>query len=293
MVGRSHVGKMNRAKVQLAALSLVIVLLLALVVGTDVRLNQVGADVKVVKVGVIGSSDDQIWKAVQAELDRRGEHIRIELKPFQDAIYVNQATSNREVDFNAAQHYAYLEDDVKTNHYQLAVLGNTYISPMNLYSQRYAKPSQFQDGDRVAIPNNATNMGRALKVLADAKLIGLRDPKATNPLPEDVVDNPKHLRIEQVDPAGILNLLPDYAGGVTNANFVVDAGRSVHDAIHEVPYDLQNPANKPYINIIVTTKDQRDNPTYAAVVRAYHSKPVADTIVRVYKGACLPAFKVS
>ena len=46
-------------------------------------------------------------------------------------------------------------------------------------------------------------------------------------------------------------------------------------------------------NIIVTTKDQRNNPTYAAVVRAYHSKPVADTIVRVYKGACLPAFKVS
>ncbi|MCT6901512.1 MAG: MetQ/NlpA family ABC transporter substrate-binding protein [Bifidobacterium sp.] len=44
---------------------------------------------------------------------------------------------------------------------------------------------------------------------------------------------------------------------------------------------------------MVTTKDQRDNPTYAAVVRAYHSKSVADTIVRVYKGACLPAFKVS
>jgi len=130
VVGRNRVGKKNRAKVQLAALSLVIVLLLALVVGTDVRLNQVGAGVKVVKVGVIGSSDDQIWKAVQAELDQRGEHIRIELKPFQDAIYVNQATSNREVDFNAAQHYAYLEDDVKTNHYQLAVLGNTYISPM-------------------------------------------------------------------------------------------------------------------------------------------------------------------
>ena len=67
---------------------------------------------------------------------------------------------------------------------------------------------------------------------------------------------------------------------------------SVHDAIHEVPYDLQNPANKPYINIIVTTSDQQDNPIYAKVVRAYHSKPVADTITRVYKGACVPAFKV-
>lgn len=274
------------------ALSLVMILLLAAVVGADFRLNRASAGTKTVTVGVIGSSDDQIWKTVQEELDRRNEHIRIVLKPFQDAIYVNQATANREVDFNAAQHYAYLEDDVKTNHYKLSVIGDTYISPMNLYSKRYSKPSQFQDGDKVAIPNNATNMGRALKVLADAKLIGLRDPKATNPLPEDVVENPKHLQIEQVDPAGILNLLPDYAGGVTNANFVVDAGKSVHDAIHEVPYDLENPANKPYINIIVTTRDQKDNPTYAKVVSAYHSKPVADTITRVYKGACVPAFKV-
>lgn len=268
------------------------ILLLVAVVGADFRLNRASAGTKTVTVGVIGSSDDQIWKTVQEELDRRNEHIRIILKPFQDAIYVNQATANREVDFNAAQHYAYLEDDVKTNHYKLSVIGDTYISPMNLYSKRYSKPSQFQDGDKVAIPNNATNMGRALKVLADAKLIGLRDPKATNPLPEDVVENPKHLQIEQVDPAGILNLLPDYAGGVTNANFVVDAGKSVHDAIHEVPYDLENPANKPYINIIVTTRDQKDNPTYAKVVSAYHSKPVADTITRVYKGACVPAFKV-
>lgn len=274
------------------ALGLVMILLLAAVVGADFRLNRASAGTRTVTVGVIGSSDDQIWKAVQEELDRRNEHIRIVLKPFQDAIYVNQATANREVDFNAAQHYAYLEDDVKTNHYRLSVIGDTYISPMNLYSRRYSKPSQFQDGDKVAIPNNATNMGRALKVLADAELIGLRDPKATNPLPEDVVENPKHLQIEQVDPAGILNLLPDYAGGVTNANFVVDAGKSVHDAIHEVPYDLENPANKPYINIIVTTRDQKDNPIYAKVVSAYHSKHVADTITRVYKGACVPAFKV-
>lgn len=292
MADRKRAGRKSRARRELVALSLVMILLLAAVVGADFRLNRASAGTKTVTVGVIGSSDDQIWKTVQEELDRRNEHIRIVLKPFQDAIYVNQATANREVDFNAAQHYAYLEDDVKTNHYKLSVIGDTYISPMNLYSKRYSKPSQFQDGDKVAIPNNATNMGRALKVLADAKLIGLRDPKATNPLPEDVVENPKHLQIEQVDPAGILNLLPDYAGGVTNANFVVDAGKSVHDAIHEVPYDLENPANKPYINIIVTTRDQKDNPTYAKVVSAYHSKPVADTITRVYKGACVPAFKV-
>lgn len=292
MVSSRKSTRKSRAKKELIALSLVIIALLSAVVGVNIHLNGASARMQTVTVGVIGSSDDQIWKAVQGELNRRHKKVKIVLKPFQDAIYVNQATSNREVDMNAAQHYAFLRDDVRTNHYKLSVIGDTYISPMNLYSQRYSKPSQFQDGDRVAIPNNATNMGRALKVLADAKLIGLRDPKALNPVPEDVVDNPKHLKIEQVDPAGIFNLLPDYAGGVTNANFVVDAGKSVHDAIHEVPYDLENPANKPYINIIVTTRDQKNNLTYTEVVRAYHSQAVADTITRVYKGACLPAFKV-
>lgn len=290
MAGLKGAGRKRMARIELTLLSVCMVAVLVLIFATSARLNRTQSGTRTVTVGVIGSSDDQIWKAVQAEMDRRGDGIRIVLKPFQDAIYVNQATSNGEVDMNAAQHYAYLEDDVKTNHYQLAVLGNTYISPMNLYSRRYSKPSQFHEGDRVAIPNNATNMGRALKVLADAGLVGLRDPQAVNPVPEDVVENPKHLKIEQVDPASILNLLPDYAGGVTNANFVVDGGMSVHDAIHEVPYDLDNPANKPYINIMVTTRAHKDDPDFKKIVAAYHSKPVADTITRVYKGACLPAF---
>ncbi|AKV56116.1 ABC transporter substrate-binding protein [Bifidobacterium actinocoloniiforme DSM 22766] len=267
-----------------------IVVALVAVCGVSYRLHGGGQDETEVKIAVIGSSDDQIWKAVQAEMDRRGDKIHVTLKPFQDAIYVNQALNNREVDLNAAQHYAFLENDSKTNGYHLAVLGDTYISPMNLYSKRYKRVSDIPEGAKVAIPNNATNMGRALKVLERAGLITLRDPNTTTPVPEDVRDNPKHLTIEQTDPAGIINLLPDYGGGVVNANFVVDAGMKVTDAIFQVPYDLKDPANHPYVNIIVANADRKDDPVLRKVVAAYHTKAVADTINSIYKGAAVPAF---
>ncbi|BDR52636.1 lipoprotein [Bombiscardovia nodaiensis] len=287
-VGRS--GRKRRAKIELAALSVAIIVALIAICGISYHLHGSQQGKQEVKIAVIGSSDDQIWKAVQAELDRRGSNIQVSLKPFQDAIYLDQVLSNREVDLSAGEHYAFLENDSKTNGYHLAPIGDTYISPMNLYSKRYKRASDFPEGAKVAIPNNATNMGRALKVLERAGLITLRDPKTTTPVPEDVVGNPKHLTIEQTDPAGIINLLPDYAGGVVNANFVIDAGMKVTDAIFQVPYDLKDPANHPYVNIIVANEDQKNNPTYRQIVDAYHSKSVATTINRIYKGASVPAF---
>ncbi|RBP99851.1 MetQ/NlpA family ABC transporter substrate-binding protein [Bifidobacterium xylocopae] len=289
-MARKSSGRKRRAKVELTVLSALIVLALVAVCGVSYRLHGGHEGDTEVRIAVIGSSDDQIWQAVQTELDRRGDRIHITLKPFQDAIYLDQVLSNREVDLNAGEHYAFLESDIKTNGYRLTPIGDTYISPMNLYSKRYRSAHDFPEGAKVAIPNNTTNMGRALKVLERAGLIGLRDPKTTTPVPEDIVDNPNHLVIEQTDPAGIVNLLPDYAGGVVNANFVIDAGMKVTDAIYQVPYDLKDPANHPYVNIIVANSDRRSDPVCRKVVAAYHSKAVADTINRIYKGASVPAF---
>ncbi|BDR55006.1 lipoprotein [Bombiscardovia apis] len=290
MAGSNKAGRKRKAKIELIALSVAIIVALIAICGTSYKLHGGQQGKTEVKIAVIGSSDDQIWQEVQAELDRRGDNIHVVMKPFQDAIYLNQVLSNREVDLNAGEHYAFLENDSATNHYKLSAIGDTYISPMNLYSQRYKKVEDIPEGSKIAIPNNATNLGRALKVLERAGLITLRDPKTTTPVPEDVIGNPKHLIIEQTDPAGIINLLPDYAAGVVNANFVIDAGMKVSDAIFQVPFDLKDPANHPYVNIIVANEDQRNNETYRKIVDAYHSKAVADTINRIYKGASVPAF---
>ncbi|RBP98512.1 ABC transporter substrate-binding protein [Bifidobacterium aemilianum] len=288
--GRSS-NRKRRAKIELTILSAFMVVALVVICGISWRLHAADRGETKVAVSVIGSSDDQIWDAVQQELDRRGDNIHIVLKPFQEANYVDQVLANHEVDISAAVTYAYLANDVKINHYKLAVIGDTYISPMNLYSKRYKSPKNFPDGSKVAIPNNAINMGRALKVLQQAGLIELKDPNAMTPNPEDIISNPKNLDIVQTDPAGIINLLPDYAGGVVNANFVIDAGMSVHEAIFTAPGDLTSPANHPYVNILVAREEDKNNPTYKKVVDAYHTKAVADMTTKIYKGANVPVFK--
>ena len=281
----------KKAKTQLIAVLVAIVVVIAAVIGvTLVRNAHAGSD-KVVTVGVVGNSDDAVWTAVQKKLDSGNAHIKLELKPFQDGIYTNQALANKELDITAFQHYAFLEQEEKEKGYKFTVIGDSYISPLNLYSKKYKSVKDFKPGDKIAIPSNATNTGRALKVLDSAGLIKLKDPNAANPTVDDIVENPSGVQIELNDAAAIINLLPDYAGGITNTNFIIDAGMSTDDAIYQGPDSLTNKAFKEYINVIVANTADKDNPTYKKIVDAYHTKDVADAINKNYKGAVIPAFK--
>lgn len=284
-------NRRTRAKRELVAVSAVMVIVAVLMGLAYVRINRPAQGEREISIGVVGNADEEIWKAVQHELDARNTGLKVRLKSFQYGRYANQALANREIDLNAFQHYAFMEQESRKNGYRFAAIGDTYISPLNLCSKRYSSPDQIRPGDRLAIPNDPIDLGRALKVLDSAGLIRLRDPKAITPVPEDVIDNPRGLVLDQVDPTGIVNVLPDYAAGITNTNFIIDAGMKVDDAIYQVPGGLESPANHPYVNIIVARAADKANPTYATLVSAYHSKYVADAITRYYKGAAVPAFR--
>ena len=245
----------------------------------------------VVKVGVYGNSDDAIWNAVQKELDGEKSGIAIELKPFQDGETINRALASGELDLNAFQHYAYLNQENKDNGYGLVSIGETYVSPLNLYSQRYKKVSEIRPGDKVAIPNDASNIGRALKVLDAAGLIRLKDSTKANPTIDDIASNPSGIDIKLNEGTAIVRLLPDYAAGVITTNVVINAGLKVSSAIYQSPVKSSNKAFKPYVNVIVARHDEKNNATYRKIVDAYHTKSVAAAINKNYKGAVVPVFK--
>lgn len=283
-------SKKARTRTRLIAAAIVAaIVVVGAVAYTLVRSNR-AKGTTVVTVGLVGDSDEEIWKTVQQVLDSQNAGITIETKSFQDGIYANRAQANGELDLTAFQHYAFLEQEISDNGYELSPIGETYICPLNLYSDKYTDVSQFKAGDQVAIPNNATNTGRALKVLDAAGLIQLADNTKENPTVDDIAANPSGIDIQLVDSASIVNLLPDYAGGITNANFIVDAGKSVSDAVFQMNPDASDPALKPYVNIIVAQTSKKDDPTYQKVVDAYHSKAVADVITSSYDGTYVPVF---
>ncbi|MHA8110363.1 MetQ/NlpA family ABC transporter substrate-binding protein [Lactobacillaceae bacterium Melli_B4] len=248
------------------------------------------AKTKTVTVGVLGSTDNPIWKEVNKQL--ASENIKADVKVFSDGNALNQATANGQIDINSFQHYAFMNQEIKQKHYKFAVLGKTYIQPLNIYSKKIKSVKDLKDGDKIAIPNNPTNAGRALKVLEKAGLIKTNPDKGYSPTLTDITSNPKHLKIIEVDPAAIIKLLPDFAAGITNSNFVqTNHMNPERDAIYAIAPNINDPYNKPWINILVTRAAEKDNATFKQVAKAYNSKAVYDLIKKEYKGVDVPAFK--
>ncbi|WEV63441.1 MetQ/NlpA family ABC transporter substrate-binding protein [Bifidobacterium sp. ESL0732] len=280
--------KQTRAKHQLFALLAVILAVVLVVAGINIYRNAKAGKEQTVTVGLVGNSDDAEWKDVQARLDEEHANIKLKYKTFQDGIYANQALANHELDITAFQHYAFLHQEEKEKGYKFTPIGETYISPLNLYSQKYKSVKDFKSGDKVAIPNNTTNLGRSLKVLDSAGLIKLKDNTKADPTTDDIASNPSGIDIELNDPASIINLLPDYAGGITNTNFIVDAGKKPEDAIYAPKLKPGDASFKPYVNIIVANTSDKDNKTFRKIVEAYHTQTVAKQLVKDHN---IPMFK--
>ena len=234
-----------------------------------------------VKIGFVGESDRVIWKPVQEKLSKEG--INIELVSLADYI-PNQALNEGDIDLNAFQHHAYLNDEVSNKGYDLVAIADTYISAMNIYSQKISNVSEVKKGDKVAIPNNPSNKGRALKVLQAAGLIKLKDNAPDNPEISDIAENPLNLDIVEVEAASIYSFLPDVACAVINCNFALDFGLNPgKDFIFQ-----DNPRiydNNMYVNLIAARTEDKDNEIYKKIVDAYHSPEVERVYAEEFKGA--------
>ena len=122
----------------------------------------------VIKLGVVGENNEQ-WDPVIEKLAE--DNIKLELVKFADYSLPNRALNDGEIDLNAFQHYAYLNKDVESNGYKIEAIGETLVAPLGVFSNKIKDLSELKDGDTIAIPNDATNGGRALKVLEAAGVI--------------------------------------------------------------------------------------------------------------------------
>ena len=235
-----------------------------------------------VKVGIIGDSDRIIWQEVISKVAEDG--IEIELITFADYLLPNQALNDGDLDLNNFQHHAFFDNEVNTKGYKLTAIADTCLAAMNIYSQNISNVSEVKSGDKVAIPNDPSNGGRALKVLQAAGLIKLKEDAPYNPEVSDIAENPLNIEIKEVDAGSIYSLLPDVACAVINCNFALSFGLNPsQDAIFE-----DNPTNysgNGYINVIVARTEDKDNETLNKIVKAYQSDEVKEIYATDFKGA--------
>lgn len=273
---------MKRKKILLILAALLVVITFTACGNSDVE-----DEGTTVKVGVVGESNE-MWDPVIEEMAKEG--INIELISFTDYTTPNQALDNGETDLNAFQHYAYLNSEIENYGYDITSIGDTFISAMNIYSDKVSDVSEIGEGAKIALPNDATNEGRALKVLEAAGLIEIDANAGDSPEVSNITNNPLNIELVEVDAGNVYTLLPDVTAAVINCNYALDNGLNPgEDAILEdnVSYYSGNS----YINLIAARKEDANNETYLKIVKAYQSEAVKEIYADTFKGAYIAAWE--
>ena len=235
-----------------------------------------------VKLGVVGSIYEELWAPAQQAL--KDEGVDLQIVQFSDYVTPNNALAYGEIDLNAFQHRIYLESEIENYGYAIENIGNTFIIPLNLYSSKVGSVEELKDGDTVAIPDDLTNGGRALKVLEAAGLITLREGAAFNPTLDDIETYNVGIKIEELKANVIPSTLADVTAAVVNGNYALDFGLKTEEAIYkDTVLDVEE-----YWNLVAARsadlEDANKAAVYEKVVKAFQSPETEKVFNETYGG---------
>jgi D-methionine transport system substrate-binding protein len=236
-----------------------------------------------IKVGVTGGPHAQIMEVVKTVAAKNGLNIKV--IEFSDYVQPNAALAGGDLDANSYQHDPYLQAQVKDRGYKLIRIADTVTYPMGIYSKKVKTLAELQPGAKIAVPNDPTNGGRALLLLQKQGLLKLRADAGLKATPLDIVENPKKLKIVELDAAQIPRSLNDVDAAAINTNFAMEAGlKPKQDAIA-----IEDPKG-PYVNIIAIREADRSKPWVAKLVAAYHSPEVKQFVESKFGGSVITAW---
>ncbi|GAQ58521.1 MetQ/NlpA family ABC transporter substrate-binding protein [Streptomyces acidiscabies] len=210
----------------------------------------------------------------------------LEVKEFQDYIVPNTATEDGSVGANYFQNQPYLDDFNKKRGTHIVPVVTVHLEPLGLYSKKFKKADELKSGATIAVPNDAVNEARALKLLAANGLITLKDGAGSEATPQDIAKNPKDLKFKEVEAAQTARSLDDVDAAVINGNYAIAAGlKPATDAIV-----LESAKDSPYGNFLAVKKGNEKDPRVVKLAKLLTSPEVKKFIEDKYKGSVIPSF---
>ncbi|MDD3223198.1 MAG: MetQ/NlpA family ABC transporter substrate-binding protein [Clostridium sp.] len=235
------------------------------------------------KVGVTSGPHEEIMKEVQKIAKTEG--LDIKLIPFNDYIQPNIQLNEKAIDANVYQHEPFLKNFNAAHKMNLVSAAPAVNFPMGIYSRKVKKLSELKYGARVGVPNDATNEARALMLLEAAKVITLKSGIGDKATIKDVVKNSKNIKLVELEAPMLVRSLSDLDAAAINTNFIMSAGMTPSkDAIY------LEPKNSPWVNIIATRPDLKNDTRIKKLIKIYHSAEIKKFILSKYKGSVVPAF---
>lgn len=239
-----------------------------------------------VRIGLTGTIYEDIWNPIAEDLKEEG--ISIELVQFSDFSLPNQALAAGDIDLNAFQHHAYFNSDVESNGYDIVPIGDTFVIAMNIYSNKITDVSELKDGDKVAVPNDASNEGRALKVLESAGILNIKEAAGNNPEITDIESYNVQIELVEANAADLCALLPDVEAAVINGNYALDYGI---DPNEDAVFTEKDYADDSYFCLIAARSGEADSEVYKKIVEAFQSEGTKKIFKDEFKGFFVPAWE--
>lgn len=245
--------------------------------------DQKAADSHHIKVGVINGAEQDVAEVAKT-VAKEKYGLDVELVGFSGSLLPNEPTAGGDLDANVFQHRPFLEQDNKAHGYKLVAVGNTFVFPMAGYSKKIKTISELKDGDTIAIPNDATNLGRALLLLQKEKLITLKPDTGLLPTAVDITANPLHLQIMELEGAQLPRVLDDakVTVAIISTTYIQQTGLNpVRDSV------FIEDKQSPYVNIIVTREENKDAENVRDFIKSYQSPEVAAAADEIFNGGAV------
>lgn len=238
----------------------------------------------VLTVGVTAGPHEDLANIVKDLAAEDG--LEVEVVVFTDFVKPNTALAEEDLDINSMQTGPYLDQMIEENGFDFVRIAPTITIPMGIYSEKYDEPSDFQEGDTIAVPNTPTQEGRALQVLEQTGLITLPEGSGIEVTTADIIENPLNLEFVTGDPAQFTRQLQDVAAAGINSNYMLDAGLSVP----EYAVELEDTNDNVQVNWIVSRTEDEADPVLQQFVDYYHTDEMKQHIEETYQGAVVPSW---
>ncbi len=230
-----------------------------------------------------GSNFDQLKLGIKPVLEKKGYTVK--LVEFNDYVQPNLALAQGSLDANLFQHIIYLKKFSADKGLNLTDITRAPIAPLGLYSKKRKSLADVKDGDRVTLPNDPSNLARALVFLEQNKLIKVKagvDPlKATE---KDVAENPRKLVLTPIEAAQLPRTLDDAEFALINGNFAISSGLKLTEAVA-----LEKTPDH-YLNVVAVKTEDKDKPWAKDIAGAFHTSEYRAALDKHFAGYARPAF---
>ncbi|ERL05629.1 NLPA lipoprotein [Mitsuokella sp. oral taxon 131 str. W9106] len=237
---------------------------------------------KEIQLGATSGPHAEVAEAVAKEAANQG--LKVKVVEFSDYVTPDQALADGDIDLNSYQHEPFLENFNAKSGAHLTSIGTTILMRMGIYSDKVHDVQDVPDGAKVAIPNDPTNGGRALMLLAKAGLITIPENNFKVTV-QDIQSNPKHLQFVELEAAQLPRSLSDVDIAVITMNYVMSGGLDVG----KQGIFLEDKTEPLAVMVLAVREKDKDNEAYQKIAKIFHSEAVKRYIADHYKGTIVPA----